>query len=86
MKKRYEKPLTIKVLGALPDDQIDISDFPELARYFRGRTIIISPQLKTLTLRLIGRRRGVLQRTRSKGIHERMAAVLASYMQAQQSK
>ena len=53
MKKRYEKPLTIEELAALPDDQIDTSDIPELDADFWARAKVTPPRTKpNVSLRL----------------------------------
>lgn len=43
MVKRYEKPLSLEELAALPDEQIDTSDIPPLDKaFFRNARLIES--------------------------------------------
>jgi len=83
MKKRYEKPLTIEELAALPDDQIDTSDIPELDADFWARAKVTPPRTKpNVSLRLPEDVVEFFKAQNPKGYTARMAAVLAAYVQA----
>ena len=87
MKKRYEKPLTIEELAALPDDQIDYSDIPELGADFWARAKVTPPRTKpNVSLRLPEEVVAFFKAQNPKGYTARMAAVLAAYVQAHQPK
>lgn len=87
MKKRYEKPLTIEELAALPDDQIDTSDIPELGADFWARAKVTPPRTKpNVSLRLPEDVVEFFKAQNPKGYTARMAAVLAAYVQAHQPK
>jgi len=87
MKKRYEKPLTIEELAALPDDQIDYSDIPELGADFWARAKVTPPRTKpNVSLRLPEDVVEFFKAQNPKGYTARMAAVLAAYVQAHQPK
>lgn len=87
MKKRYEKPLTIEELAALPDDQIDTSDIPELDERFWKNARVIPPRTKpNVSLRLPEEVVAFFKAQNPKGYTGRMAAVLAAYVQAHQPK
>jgi uncharacterized protein (DUF4415 family) len=87
MKKRYEKPLTIEELAALPDDQIDTSDIPELSADFWARAKVMPPRTKpNVSLRLPDDVIEFFKAQNPKGYTARMAAVLAAYVQAHQPK
>lgn len=87
MKKRYEKPLTIEELAALPDDQIDYSDIPELGADFWARAKVTPPRTKpNVSLRLPEEVVAFFKAENPKGYTARMAAVLAAYVQAHQPK
>lgn len=87
MKKRYEKPLTIEELAALPDNQIDMSDIPELGPDFWARAKVTPPRTKpNVSLRLPEEVVTFFKAQNPKGYTARMAAVLAAYMQAHQPK
>lgn len=79
MKKRYDKELSIEALAAIPDDQIDTSDIPELGDDFWQKAKLVEPEgTEQVTLRV---KKSVLQTFRStgKGYQTRMNAVLESY-------
>jgi uncharacterized protein (DUF4415 family) len=79
MRKRYDKELSTKELAALPDDQIDTSDIPELDDAFWQKAQLIEPEgTEQITLRV---KKSVLQafRATGKGYQTRMKAVLESY-------
>jgi len=87
MKKRYDKPLTIEELAALPDDQIDTSDIPELDADFWARAKVTPPRTKpNVSLRLSQDVVEFFKGQDPKGYTARMAAVLAAYVQAHQPK
>ena len=72
MKKRYERELTADELMALPDDQIDYSDIPELGEWFWEKAVLVEPEkTKQVTLRV---KESVLEayRATGKGYQTRM--------------
>jgi uncharacterized protein (DUF4415 family) len=79
MSKRYETPLSLEQLAALPDDQIDTSDIPELDETFWKNAKIREPEAtQQVTLRV---KKSVLDtyKATGKGYQTRMNAVLESY-------
>lgn len=87
MKKRYETPLTIEELAALPDDQIDTSDIPELGEEFWSRARVMPPRTKpNVSLRVPEEVVEFFKARNPKGYTGRMAAVLAAYVLAHQPK
>ena len=46
MKKKYEKPLTLEELAALPDSAIDTSDIPVLDEAFWSKAVVTAPRTK----------------------------------------
>lgn len=87
MKKRSDKELTIEELAALPDDQIDYSDIPELDADFWTRAKVTPPRTKpNVSLRLPEEVVAFFKAENPKGYTARMAAVLAAYVQAHQPK
>jgi hypothetical protein len=56
MQKSYTRALSIEELIALPDEQIDTSDIPELDEAFWKDARIVEPKIKpTISLRLSNR-------------------------------
>lgn len=87
MKRRYEKPLTIEELAALPDERIDTSDIPELGADFWAQAKVTPPRTKpNVSLRLPDEVIAFFKEKNPKGYTGRMAAVLAAYVQAHQPK
>lgn len=79
MTKRFEKPLTAEELKALPDEEIDYSDIPELGEDFWKNSVFIEPEgTQQITLRV---KKSVLDayKATGKGYQTRMNAVLESY-------
>ena len=79
MKKRYDKEPGIEALAAIPDDQIDTSDIPEMGDDFWRNAKLVEPEgTEQVTLRV---KKSVLQtfRNTGKGYQTRMNAVLESY-------
>jgi len=79
MSKRYGKKLSVEELAALPDDEIDTSDIPELGDDFWRKAELVEPEgTEQVTLRV---KKSVLQayRATGKGYQTRMNAVLESY-------
>lgn len=79
MKKRYDKELSIEELAALPDDQIDTSDIPELDEEFWKRAHVVEPEgTQAISLRV---KTSVLEafKATGKGYQSRMNAVLEAY-------
>lgn len=79
MRKKYEKELSIEELAALPDDQIDTSDIPELDEAFWKNAKLRMPDTtQQITLRV---KKSVLESYKAlgKGYQSRMNAVLETY-------
>ena len=84
--KRYEKELTAGELAALPDDQIDYSDIPELDDdFWENAKIVAPPGKERITFRVD---REVLEyfRKDGPGYQTRMNAVLRSFVEAHRDK
>lgn len=80
MKKRYDRELTLEELAALPDDQIDTGDIPELDENFWKNATLVEPDTtQQVTLRV---KKSVLDafKATGKGYQTRMNAVLESYI------
>jgi len=87
MKKKYEKPLTLKQMAALRDDQIDTSDIPELDEEFWKNAKVTPPRTKpNVSLRVSEDVVEFFKAENPKGFTGRMAAVLTAYVQAHQVK
>ena len=84
--KRYEKERTAEELAALPDDQIDYSDIPELDDDFWENARIVAPPGKERIT--FGVDRDVLEffRKDGPGYQTRMNAVLRSFVEAHRDK
>ncbi|MEA3535110.1 BrnA antitoxin family protein [Rhizobium sp. CC-YZS058] len=79
MPKNFEKELSLEELAALPDDEIDMGDLPELNETFWQDARLVRPEgTEQITLRV---KKSVLQayRETGKGYQTRMNAVLESY-------
>ncbi len=84
--KRYEKERTAEELAALPDDQIDYSDIPELDDdFWENAKIVAPPGKERITFRVD---REVLEffRKDGPGYQTRMNAVLRSFVEAHRDK
>lgn len=82
MNKRYDHELSLEELGALPDEQIDRSDIPELDDAFFANAELMQPATKQqVTIRFDA---DVLAwfKAQGKGYQSRMNAVLRAYMQS----
>lgn len=87
MKKKYKKPLTLEELSARPDSEIDTSDIPELDKNFWDNAKIMPPRTKpNVSLRVSEDVVEYFKAENPKGYTARMAAVLAAYVNAHQSK
>ena len=87
MTKRYEKALTPKELAARSDADIDTSDIPELDDKFWENAKISLPRTKpNVSLRVTEEVVEFFKAENPKGYTARMAAVLAAYVEAHQSK
>ncbi len=86
--KRYKKELTTEELAALPDDQIDYSDIPELSDEFWENARIVMPSVGSKKQISIKVDRDVLAffRKGGPGYQTRMNAVLKSFVLAHQDK
>ncbi len=86
MGRRYEKALSAEELAALPDEDIDTSDIPELGEQFWSQAQLILPdQRQAVTLRV---KKSVLDAFKAdgKGYQTRMNAVLESYVQTMRAR
>lgn len=87
MSKRYDKPLNLEELAALPDEEIDCSDIPVLDKAFWDKAKVMPPRTKpNVSLRLPEDVVAFFKAENPKGYTARMAAVLAAYVQAHQPK
>lgn len=87
MNKRYEKPLSIEELAALPDEEIDCADIPVLDKAFWDKAQITPPRTQpNISLRLPEEVVEYFKAQHPKGYTARMAAVLTAYVQAHQPK
>ncbi len=87
MKKKYEKPLTLEELAALPDSAIDTSDIPILDEAFWSKAVVTAPRTKpNVSLRIDEDVIAYFKKESPKGYTARMSAVLASYVSAQRSR
>jgi uncharacterized protein (DUF4415 family) len=80
MSKRYSRALTVEELAALPDEDIDYSDIPELDEaFFRNARLVMPAGKRQVTLRIDA---DVLDwfRAQGKGYQSRMNAVLRAYV------
>lgn len=85
MKKPYVRALSVEELVALPDDQIDTSDMPELGADFWQNAKVVTPQVKpTISLRIPQEVLDFFKAENPKGYTARMAAVLTAYVNAHQ--
>jgi uncharacterized protein (DUF4415 family) len=83
MKKRYAQELSLDDLAALPDEEIDTSDIPELGEeFFRNAKLVMPAGKRQVTLRIDA---DVLDwfRARGKGYQSRVNAVLRAYVETQ---
>lgn len=80
--KRHDKPLTLKELGEVKDEDIDFSDIPELDDEFWKNAKVVEPdRTEQVTLRI---KRSVLDffRASGKGYQTRINRVLETYVRA----
>lgn len=86
MSKRYAKELSLEDLAALPDEDIDTSDIPELGDdFFRNAQLVMPTGKAQLTLRIDA---DVVAwfRAQGKGYQSRMNAVLRAYVATQRKR
>ena len=87
MKKRYTKPLTAEQLANYSDADIDYSDIPALDKDFWQRAQVTAPRTKpNVSLRVPKDVIEFFKAENPKGYTARMAAVLAAYVEAHQSR
>lgn len=80
--KRHDKPLTLKEIGEVKDEDIDFSDIPELGDEFWKNAKVVEPdRTEQVTLRI---KRSVLDffRASGKGYQTRINRVLETYVRA----
>ncbi len=84
MKKRYDKELTTEELLALPDEDIDCSDIPELDAAFWDNAEIRVPEKTGVYIKLDT---DMLEwmKSQGKGYQTRINAILRSYYDAKKS-
>jgi uncharacterized protein (DUF4415 family) len=78
-RKRYDKEPSVAELAAMPDDDIDYGDIPELGEKFWKNARVVDPdRTAPVTLRV---KKSVLEAYKAlgKGYQTRMNAVLESY-------
>lgn len=78
--KRYDKPLTLKEIGEVKDEDIDFSDIPELDDDFWKNAKVVEPdRTEQVTLRV---KRSVLDffKAPGKGYQTRINRVLETYV------
>lgn len=89
MKKRYDRELTAAELAAIPDNEIDFSDIPEIdPEWFKtAKRITLSDSMPTeqISLRVSS---DILRffRSSGRGYQTRMNAVLRAYVNAHQPR
>jgi uncharacterized protein (DUF4415 family) len=79
MTKKYEKELSLEALAAMPDEELDYSDIPELDETFWANAKYVEPEgTQQITLRV---KKSVVEAYKStgKGYQTRMNSVLESY-------
>lgn len=79
MTKKYEKELSLEALAAMPDEELDYSDIPELDEKFWTDAKYVEPEgTQQITLRI---KKSVVEAYKStgKGYQTRMNSVLESY-------
>ncbi|QCI98052.1 BrnA antitoxin family protein [Agrobacterium larrymoorei] len=79
MTKKYEKELSLEALAAMPDEELDYSDIPELDENFWANAKYVEPEgTQQITLRV---KKSVVEAYKStgKGYQTRMNSVLESY-------
>ena len=87
MSKRYDKPLTVKQLAELPDDEIDYSDIPKLDEAFWASAKVVQPRnMPNVRLRVPAEVVAFFKADNPKGYTARMAAVLRAYVEAHERK
>jgi uncharacterized protein (DUF4415 family) len=86
MKKRYDRELTAEELAAVPDEDIDFSDIPELTEEFWANAAVHWPDQskKQVTVRLDA---DLLDwfKSQGKGYQTRINAVLRTYYESQRT-
>ncbi len=84
MKRPYMKELTAKKLAALPDDDIDTSDIPELSKEFWENARVVMPEDRHKTQVTAKFDTEVVRwfKTQGRGYQARMNAVLRAFRDA----
>lgn len=84
MKKPYERALTPEELAMVPEEDIDLSDIPELGDEFFRNARLLAPgeRKRQMTIRIDG---DVIDwfRAQGPGYQSRMNAILRAYVNAQ---
>ncbi len=83
MTQHYKKELSLEELAALPDDQIDHSDGPELGVEFWKNARLVMPEGKEkVSIRLDKDILEWFRAQKDKGYQSRINAVLRAYVEA----
>ena len=84
--KRYDKELTTEELGAVPDEEIDFSDSPELdATFWKNAKVFAPKKKKSISLRIDEDVLAFFQND-GPGYQTRIHAVLKAYVEAMIAK
>ena len=84
MTKRYNRPLTLAELAAIPDEEIDYRDIPKATAKFWASAERIEPETRNLvSIRVPREVVEYFQRDGAKGYTARMARVLSAYVKMQ---
>ncbi len=83
MTQRYKRELSLEELAALPDEQIDLSDSPELGAAFWKKARLVMPKGKEkVSIRLDKDILEWFRAQKDKGYQSRINAVLRAYVEA----
>jgi uncharacterized protein (DUF4415 family) len=83
MTQRYKKELSLEELAALPDDQIDLRDSPELDESFWKNARLVLPEGKEkVSIRLDKDILEWFRGQKDRGYQSRINAVLRAYVEA----
>ncbi len=85
MKKRYDKALTTAELAAMPDEDIDYSDIPELGDDFWADAEVRTPEKRGIYIKLDD---DVVEwmKAQGKGYQTRINAILRTYYEAHRDR
>jgi uncharacterized protein (DUF4415 family) len=87
MSKGYNKPMTPKQARKLADEDIDLSDIPEMTdEFFKNARLLMPTKKKQVTLRLDEDVIAWFKAATDKGYQGQMNAVLRAYMASQKTR